>query len=320
MKNKNIFITGIAGFIGFHLSYFLLKKKYNVYGIDNLNSYYSKKLKIKRLSILKKYKNFHFKKLSLGNYPILRKTIRVSNADIIINLAAQPGVRFSFIKPEQYIDYNIKGFFNILRSMEELKLKKLIYASSSSIYGDALKFPTLENSKQKSINLYGLTKTINENLAELYSRMSKINSFGLRFFTAYGSLGRPDMFIDKILNSIKNKKKIYLYNRGKHTRDFTHVSNVVEIIFELIKKINTYEGSNIFNVCSSRRVSVLKLIQKIEKYKRTKIPTKKIGKQKGDMLDTYGSNKKILKFLNKKINFLDLDDGLKETIFKKYKL
>lgn len=318
MKNNNIFITGVAGFIGFHLAYFLIKKKYKVFGIDNINNYYSKKLKLKRLSILKKHKNFYFKKLTLTNFSILKKTIKKSNANIIINLAAQPGVRFSFIKPKQYINYNIIGFFNILKSMEDLNIKKLIYASSSSIYGDALKFPTMESSKHKSINLYGLTKSINENFAELYSRMSKINSFGLRFFTAYGSLGRPDMLIDKILNSIKSRETINLYNYGKHTRDFTHVSNVVEIIFELIKKIKTYKGADTFNICSSKRVSILYLIKTIEKLKKTKIKTKKIGKQKGDMLDTYGSNKKIVNFLNKKINFLNLDDGLKETIFKKY--
>ena len=318
MKNNNIFITGVAGFIGFHLCYFLLKKNYRVFGIDNIDNYYSKDLKLKRLSILKKNKNFYFKKISLNDYTNLRKIIRYSKSKIIINLAAQPGVRFSFIKPDQYINYNIIGFFNILRSMEELKIKKLIYASSSSIYGDAEKFPTKEYSKHKSINLYGFTKTVNESMAELYNRMSDIDSYGLRFFTTYGSLGRPDMFIDKILNSIITKKKIYLYNKGKHTRDFTHVSNVVEIIFELLKKINNYKGSDNFNICSSRKVSILDLIKKIERYKGIKIKTIKTGKQKGDMLNTYGSNKKILKFIGKKINFLNLEEGLKETIFKKY--
>ena len=129
-----------------------------MFGIDNINNYYSRNLKLKRLSILKKNKNFYFKKISINDYSNLKKIIKYSKSKTIINLAAQPGVRFSFIKPDQYINYNITGFFNILRSMEELKIKKLIYASSSSIYGDAEKFPTREYSKHKSINLYGFTK------------------------------------------------------------------------------------------------------------------------------------------------------------------
>ena len=313
MKNKKIFITGVAGFIGFHLSNFFLKKGFIVFGIDNLNAYYSVALKKKRLSILKKEKKFFFKKIELENKRILKDTIKKFKPHLIINLAAQPGVRYSYIRPEIYLRYNLNGFLNLLEVMSELRLNKLIYASSSSVYGDAKTFPTNESSELKPLNLYGETKVINEQIAQIYSKYYNINSFGLRFFTAYGSLGRPDMMISKSIRKIREKEIIYLHNHGNHTRDFTHVYDIAEIIFILSKKINVFKGHELFNICSNNKIKLNYLIKSLEKLLRLKSITKNIKKQKGDMLDTLGDNKKIKRFSKKK-KFINFDFGLKETI------
>ncbi len=314
MKNKKIFITGVAGFIGFHLAnYFLKKKGFSIFGIDNLNNYYSVALKNKRLSILQKNKNFFFKKVELENKKILKDTIKSFKPYLIINLAAQPGVRYSYIRPDIYLRYNLNGFINLLEVMSELKLTKLIYASSSSVYGDAINFPTNEKSELKPLNLYGETKVINEKIAQIYTKYCNINSFGLRFFTAYGSLGRPDMMISKSINKIKKREIINLYNNGKHTRDFTHVLDIIEIIFILSKKINSFKGHELFNICSNNKIKLIYLIKSLEKLLKLKPITKNIKKQKGDMLNTLGDNKKIKNFSKKK-KFINFDFGLKETI------
>ncbi len=313
MQNKKIFITGAAGFIGFHLSAYLIKNKIKVFGIDNLNNYYAVSLKKKRLSILKKNKNFFFKKVELDNKIQLKKAIKSFKPDIIINLAAQPGVRYSYIRPDIYLKYNIRGFLNLLETMKELKINKLIYASSSSVYGDAKEFPTKENQKLSPLNLYGETKVMNEEIASIYNRFFKIDSFGLRFFTAYGSLGRPDMMISKSIKKIKKKETINLFNKGNHSRDFTHVSDIVETMLALSKKIRYFTGHEIFNICSNKKIKLNFLIKSLEKNLKLKAITKNVKKQRGDMLDTLGSNTKIIRYTNKK-RFIKFELGLKETI------
>ena len=310
-----ILITGVAGFIGFNFANFLLSKNKNIkiIGIDNLNNYYSVNLKKKRLSLLKKYKNFFFKKIELENKIILKKFIKKSRPNLIIHLAAQPGVRYSYTRPDIYIRYNIYSFLNLLQTMSELKINKLIYASSSSVYGDAKNFPTKENDELNPLNLYGTTKVLNESFAKIYQNYFNINSFGLRFFTAYGSLGRPDMMISKSIKNIRKKKLIYLYNKGKHSRDFTHVSDIVEIIYLLTKKIHRFNGHDIFNICSNKKTKLNTLIKTLEKNLKYKSKTQNINKQKGDMLNTLGDNKKIKKYTNK-IKFNNLSFGLKELI------
>ena len=167
----------------------------------------------------------------------MKKYLKNYNPQLVINLAAQPGVRYSYERPDLYIRSNLKGLINLLEIMYELKLNKFIYASSSSVYGDAKKFPTKEIHELNPINLYGETKVLNEKIVELYCKYLGVDHFGLRFFTAYGSLGRPDMMISKTINNIINDKKISLYNNGNHTRDYTHVSDIVKSIFILSKKL-----------------------------------------------------------------------------------
>ena len=202
--------------------------------------------------------------------------------------------------------------------MENLKINKLIFASSSSVYGDATKFPTNEKSELKPLNFYGSTKMFNEEMAKIFEKNSKINSFGLRFFTAYGSLGRPDMFIDKAIKAIKYNKTISLFNNGNHSRDFTHVYNVVDIIYKLTKKINNFKGYN-FLIFVLEKSKCRKLVNLIETKLNKKLKYKKTKKQKGDMLITHGSNKKIIAFLKEKIKFINIDEGLNETLFNDHK-
>tara|TARA_B100000029_G_scaffold116429_1_gene109234 strand:- start:8 stop:961 length:954 start_codon:yes stop_codon:yes gene_type:complete len=312
MKNKKIVITGSSGFIGFHVSKFFLENKYTVIGIDNHDNYYDVQIKNKRLKILKKFKNFKFFKKNILEkqiYNIFNKNI----PDIVIHLAAQAGVRFSFDRPQKYIDNNIKGFLNILEIMRKLKLNNLIYASSSSVYGNTNNFPTKENSPLNPENIYGMTKVFNENLAKFYCKKFKINSIGLRFFTVYGKIGRPDMFIPKITNKIKNKKNIELYNNGNHHRDFTYVDDVASVIFDISKKIKDKNKNEhqIYNICYGSTVKIDLVIKKISNILRKKPKIKKKNFQIGDMYKTHGSNMKISKKYKFK-NLVDITRGLKE--------
>ena len=201
MNLKNtILITGVAGFIGFSLAKRLLRKKnINIVGIDNLNSYYSKKLKLKRLEVLKKNKNFSFHKIDLVQKKKLEQIFRKNKFSTVINFAAQAGVRYSINNPKSYTDSNIIGFINLIETIKFYKIKKFIFASSSSVYGDEKPFPKSETSELNPINLYSLSKLSNEHLAKSMSKSMNAKVIGLRFFTIYGPWGRPDMMIMKLL-------------------------------------------------------------------------------------------------------------------------
>jgi len=316
-KNK-ILITGSSGFIGYHVASYFLSKEYIVYGVDNHNNYYDIKLKIKRCNLLKKYKKFFFIKDDIQNKSFSSLLGKIK-PDVIIHLAAQAGVRFSYKNPFKYIDYNITGFLNLLESMKKHKLKNLIYASSSSIYGNVKKYPIKENFEFNPENFYGLTKVFNEKLVDVYLKNYQINSIGLRMFTVYGELGRPDMFIPKIINNLKTKKFILLYNNGNHHRDFTYVGDVSKIIFKLSNANFLKNKKNlILNICSGKSISIIKIIKLISQSINIKPLVKKLSFQKGDMLKTHGNNKKLI-FLIGKFNFTDIAKGIKKTlVFKSF--
>jgi UDP-glucuronate 4-epimerase len=306
----NILISGSSGFIGFSVAKTFLEKGINVVGIDNFDPYYSVKLKKLRNSHLQKYKNYTFINTDITNKILLKKKISKINVDYLFHFAAQPGVRYSLINPEKYLNTNVKGFINIIDSVNKNKLKKVIYASSSSIYGDQKFFPTRESANPNSKNPYGLTKVINEDLALIYSKILNIPFVGLRFFTVYGEWGRPDMFIIKLLNSITKNKIFHLNKSGNHYRDFTYINDVNQICEKLIKiKILAHE---VFNICSSDFVNIKKLSQDIKKiFPKAKISN--IGANKADVYKTFGSNNKIRKFLKIK-KFTKISIGLKNTI------
>ena len=317
MKNKKIIVTGSSGFIGFHVSKLLLENKFAIMGIDNHNDYYDPKLKIKRYKILKKYKNFKFIKLDIKEKNKVEKVFKLFNPNIIIHLAAQAGVRHSFTNPNKYIDSNITGFTNILEIMKKMSLKKIIYASSSSVYGDCKKFPFHENLELNPLNFYGQTKLINENISKIYEKNFNIKAIGLRFFTVYGPYGRPDMFIPKIINKIKNNKTLELYNNGNHFRDFTYVEDVSKIILQIINKFNYNFNYRILNVCRGKEISIKKVISIIEKKLNKKIKVINKPFQRGDMKKTYGDNTLITK--NFKIKkFQEFELGISKTLNKDY--
>ncbi len=292
-----ILITGSAGFIGFHVSKLFLQKGHYVYGVDSLNKYYDVKLKKARNRVLLNYSKYKFKKININSPKKISFLFKQNKFDLVIHLAAQAGVRYSLKNPRAYIDSNIKGFFNIIDNIKKNNVKNFMYASSSSIYGNS-KRPVFKESDNATspIQLYAATKRSNELIAHAYSSLYKINTIGLRFFTVYGPWGRPDMSLFLFTKKILGKKKIDVFNHGKHFRDFTFIDDVVKGIylcaikgFSKIKK-NHFK---IFNIASGRPIKLTKFIKIIETKLKLKANKKFLKLQKGDVIKTYGSIKKI---------------------------
>ena len=304
------FLTGAAGFIGFSLSLELLKKKYKVYAIDNLDSYYSLKLKKKRLSILKKYKNFNFKKIDISNKKSLENYLKTKNFDVIFHLAAQAGVRYSVINPKKYIKTNLKGFRNILHLFENKNFKAFFYASSSSVYGDTKLFPLRENFKLNPKNIYAKTKIQNEKDARKFKDTFKKNIVGLRFFTVYGEWGRPDMMILKLLSCLKKDKIFELNNSGDHYRDFTYIDDVTKILIKILNK--NFFKYDVYNICSSKPLFIKNVIKQFKNFTNYNL-IKNVKKNKLDVYKTYGDNSRIKKLSN--VNrYTDFKKGLFNTV------
>ncbi len=308
----NILITGSAGFIGFSLSKYLLEKNYSIFGIDNINDYYDIKLKKKRIEILKKYKNFTFKKVNINNYSELNKVFKLKKIDFVFNLAAQAGVRYSIEHPRKYIESNIEGFFNIIECSKKYEVKRLFYASSSSVYGENKNFPLNEKEKISPKNIYSLSKKINEEISSIYNNFYNVKSTGLRFFTVYGEWGRPDMMMLKFIDAFFKKKRFELFNYGNHQRDFTYIGDVVKILDILLTKHKRLNKKDILNVCSNQPINLKKVINYLQQKKiRPQIIKKSL--QKADILKTHGDNKKILRITRFK-DFTDWKVGIDKTI------
>ena len=314
-----ILITGSAGFIGYNLAKNLLEKKgFKVIGIDNFNDYYDVKLKKKRNILLKKYKNFSFYKLDISNKNRLKKIFKKNQIDFVFHFAAQAGVRYSIDHPRKYVESNILGFYNILENTKEHKVKRLFYASSSSVYGENNNFPLNERENIVPKNIYGLSKKINEEIGFLFNKYYNVKLTGLRFFTIYGEWGRPDMMIIKFINCFYKKEIFKLYNFGNHVRDFTYIGDVIQIMYLLLKKHNELKNFEIFNICSNKPVK-LKDIVKFLKKNNINPKIKKINLQQADILKTHGNNSKLLKTV--KFNkFSDWKECLKKTVawYQKY--
>ena len=314
-----ILITGSAGFIGYNLAKNLLEKKgFKIIGIDNFNDYYDVKLKKKRNILLKKYKNFSFYKLDISNKNRLKKIFKKNQIDFVFHFAAQAGVRYSIDHPRKYVESNILGFYNILENTKEHKVKRLFYASSSSVYGENNNFPLNERENIVPKNIYGLSKKINEEIGFLFNKYYNVKLTGLRFFTIYGEWGRPDMMIIKFINCFYKKEIFKLYNFGNHVRDFTYIGDVIQIMYLLLKKHNELKNFEIFNICSNKPVK-LKDIVKFLKKNNINPKIKKINLQQADILKTHGNNSKLLKTV--KFNkFSDWKECLKKTVawYQKY--
>lgn len=314
---KKILITGCAGFIGFHIAKKFLNEKYKVCGIDNINNYYSVSLKKDRLKILRKEKEFIFKKIDITNRTKIKNLLKNNRFDAVIHLAAQAGIRYSLKKPYHYIDSNLLGFSNILEEVKNSKIKNFFFASSSSVYGEKNKLPFQEkiSNTENPLQIYAATKKSNEILAKAYFNLYKFKIIGLRFFTVYGPYGRPDMAIFNFVNRILNKKIIYINNYGNHYRDFTHIDYVIETIFILVKKSIKIKKPffDIFNIGSSKPVKIMKLVRTLENILKSKTKIKFREKQKGDAHGTYSNTKKITNF-TKVQNEIKLESGLIEFV------
>ena len=312
----NILITGCAGFIGYSLATKLLRNKINnIFGFDNLNKFYSVKLKKKRLLNLKQNKNFKFYKIDLSNKKKLSYLFKKQKIDIVFHFAAQAGVRYVSSHPEKFIHSNILGFHNLIDVSKNFNIKKFFYASSSSVYGDSNKFPVDEKSKLNPKNIYGLSKKLNEEYIKINSN-KKTQYVGLRFFTVYGEWGRPDMLILKYLDYAKKNKTLYLNNSGNHWRDFTYIDDVTKILSKLIRK--KFKENEIYNICSNRPILIKNLISYLnEKTGFNKI--KNVDLNNLEVFKTHGKNMK----LKRKINFSkysNFNKNVDKTIkwFKKY--
>ena len=315
-----ILITGAAGFIGFNLSKYLLKKNIKVFGIDNINDYYSRSLKLDRIKELKKLKKFNFKKIDIRNEKKLSIFLKRKKIDVIIHLAAQAGVRYSLLNPTEFVQNNILGFYNVMNLAKINNIKKIFYASSSSVYWDSNNFPLKENQIINPKNIYSLSKKNNEEMAEIFSKQFDIKLVGLRFFTIYGEWGRPDMFLMKYLKSSFDKtKKFYLNNFGNHTRDFTYIVDACEIIEKLLFSKNDQLKHQILNICSNNPIKLLSIISELNELttKKPKIYRRKL--QEADVIKTHGSNKKVLSIIGNK-KFIPIKNGLLNTLnwFKQY--
>ncbi len=341
---KKILITGTAGFIGFHLAKKFLNEGFEVVGIDNINSYYDPRLKYARLAetgifpssssessaseimfnhevTSSVYPNYKFLRLDIGDKDVLFDLFARENFDWVINLAAQAGVRYSIENPDIYIHSNLVGFFNILEACRHFSIKKLLYASSSSVYGNNSKIPFSTNDKTDSpVSLYAATKKSNELMAYAYSHLYRFPTIGLRFFTVYGSWGRPDMSPILFADAISKEKPLKVFNHGEMERDFTHVSDIVEGIFRL-SQVDFAQGNNfrIFNIGNGKPVNLLAFIQTIEKYMGQKADMQFFPMQPGDVVKTWADTEELASICNFRPK-TSLDEGIKEFVlwYKKY--
>lgn len=331
---RKIIITGAAGFIGFHLSKRLLAEGYEILSIDNLNDYYDPSLKKARLAQLP-ISNFKFQQIDLQDYNGLTKVFSEFQPDIVINLAAQAGVRYSLENPRSYIESNLDGFFNILEASRQQGVMNFIYASSSSVYGNNEKSPFAEADRvDYPVSLYAATKKSNELIAHTYSHLYKMTTVGLRFFTVYGPWGRPDMAYYFFTKAILEGKTIQLFNNGLNLRDYTYIDDIVESITRMLPNLGELKPTatsdqyqavkspyyHIFNIGGSQPVSVLRFVETLEAILGLKAIKELVDFQPGDVYSTQADTRSLETFTKFKPN-ITLNDGLAEFIrwYKKYK-
>lgn len=278
-------VTGCAGFIGYHLinELFERQKDVEIIGVDDLNNYYSPKVKKRRLGQLKKERNFKFYKMDISKFDQLYKIINSEKIDVIIHLAAQAGVRYSLENPWVYEKTNCMGTLNIFESAKRLGVQKIIYASSASVYGNLEGSWSEDKPLNNPISLYAATKLHDEHIARVYYNLFGLKSIGLRFFTAYGELGRPDMAFWTFTNNILNNKPIDVYNNGEMERDFTYVSDIVDGIIKATEYNCDYE---IFNLSGGKEHNLNYIIECIEKESRKQSIRNNMPIQLGDIKKT----------------------------------
>jgi UDP-glucuronate 4-epimerase len=355
MEKKKVLITGMAGFIGYHFSKKLINEGFSVVGIDNINNYYNVNLKYdrlkeigfnneqilslkqgkKKIEIQKENIEIFFYKSFVENRKDLERIFITEKPDYVINLAAQAGVRYSIENPYAYIDSNIMGFLNILENCRHHKVKHLVFASSSSVYGANENMPfSVHHNVDHPVSLYAATKKSDELMAHTYSHLYKIPTTGLRFFTVYGPWGRPDMALFKFTNKIINDNPIDVYNYGNMKRDFTYIDDIVEGIYKVMLKTAEpnleWNGKNpdpasstapykLFNIGNNHPVELNYFIELIEKNLGKKAKKNLLPLQKGDVLKTYANIEALKNYVGFKPT-TSIEEGIKKFIdwYKKY--
>lgn len=313
-----VLVTGAAGFIGYHLSQKLIESGYSVVGIDNLNNYYDVRLKEARLNELHNSPNaeaFTFIKIDIKDAELLKSELSDYKFDAIVNLAAQAGVRYSIENPQAYIDSNITGFLNILNLARDKKVKHLVYASSSSVYGNSKEevFST-DSYASHPVSMYAATKRSNELMAHVFAHQYNVPCTGLRFFTVYGPWGRPDMAPMKFAKAMLEGKAIDVYNYGKHFRDFTYIDDIVNGIVKIIpsppkvlshkngavgafKELTPKESESpfkVYNIGAHNPVHLLNFIQTLEKELGVEAKKNLLPMQPGDVVSTYADVSELI--------------------------
>lgn len=288
---EKIFVTGSAGFIGYHLCKALLDYGCQVVGLDNMNDYYDVALKETRLNLLAQYDNFHFFQKDLTDRKALEQVFADESPDIVVNLAAQAGVRYSIDFPDVYIQSNIMGFYNVLECCRYHPVKHLVYASSSSVYGTNKKIPFAVNDPtDHPVSLYAATKKSNELMAYCYGQLYGISATGLRFFTVYGPMGRPDMAYFKFAEKIMHDEPIQVYNHGDMMRDFTYVDDIIKGIINILPNAPLEEDGirhKVYNIGNNHPVKLKDFIETLERCLGKTAKKEFLPMQAGDVYQTY---------------------------------
>lgn len=297
-SRKTVFVTGVAGFVGLHTAKRLLEDGYSIVGIDNLNDYYDVALKEARLEILSSFEGFEFHRTDLTDYDAVSGLVGKCRPDCVLHLAAQAGVRYSIQNPRAYANSNLDGFLSVLEACRAHPVKHLIYASSSSVYGQNTKVPFEEDDPVlRPVSLYAATKRSNEMMAQAYSHLYSIPATGLRFFTVYGPYGRPDMAYFSFTRAILEGRPITVYNHGKLQRDFTYVDDIVESIARLIElppeKDEGDASHRILNIGNNKPIELDRFIKAIEAATGKTAERTNLPMQPGDVHRTYASIDKL---------------------------
>ncbi len=321
-----IIVTGSAGFIGFHLVQKLLQdKRVQVVGIDNINDYYDPQLKRNRMAALAECDQFRHVDLELSDRPAMEKLFQDESFDAVVNLAAQAGVRYSLINPHSYVDTNLVGFVNILEGCRHSRVKHLVYASSSSVYGANTKMPfSVHDNVDHPVSLYAASKKANELMAHTYSHLYDLPTTGLRFFTVYGPWGRPDMAMWKFAKAILADEPIDLYNQGVMCRDFTYVDDVVESVVRLTKHPSAPDKNwnshspdsgtssapwRVYNIGNHSPTELLYVVSLLEKHLGKDAKRNLLPMQPGDVSATYADVEALTEAVDFKPS-TSIEDGI----------
>ncbi len=324
-----ILITGVAGFIGFHLARRFLQTDAQVFGLDNLNDYYSVQLKKDRLQILEKTENFHFEHIDLADHTALSNYFAAHGFTHVVNLAAQAGVRYSLINPKSYVDSNIVGFANLLECCRHHGATHLVYASSSSVYGLNTNMPfSVHDNVDHPISLYAASKKSNELMAHTYSYLYQLPTTGLRFFTVYGPWGRPDMALFLFTQAICQGKPIKIFNHGKMRRDFTYIDDIIEGVVRVVHRIPEpnplWDGNapdpgsspapyKIYNIGNNNTVELEEFITVLENALGKKALRNYMDLQPGDVPATYANVDDLVRDVGFKPS-TNIETGIKRFI------